>query len=482
MHRVLETLRAAMNWGMAQTPPLFNRSPFHRFGVRLNKKAETARDRRLTRDEEKRLLDAALQQMNRPEHQNVGSLLHDRIIGALELCCRRGEMLMIQNKRVNWDTCQIGIPGATAKDKENRRIPFNPKGRLAAILKRRSELGPDALRVRQRQREPPAEHPDRLGNPEATRERRRTEARKGGSAMESGTARTDRSPLARPAARRRVPLARGRRRHPHHSADARTRQHPANAALLERDRRGNAERTGGELEERRPTASPGVGKLIGLVWFPNCPRFVPGNWKFWLRGRDLNPRPLGYEPNELPDCSTPRQEETILPPQSVSINRLDEKLTAGERRRAFLSAPSRPPRPSTVDCDPAVILMRSLRAAAAAAICGLIVIGSTAPGAEQQPAPAEPLRSPSPLRISVELVQLDAIVTDENGATSPTSRPPTSKCSRTIARRRSPRSSTSPPVPLLACTPERARSRWGPPSHRRGATRCDARWRSSSTI
>jgi hypothetical protein len=29
--------------------------------------------------------------------------------------------------------------------------------------------------------------------------------------------------------------------------------------------------------------------------------------KDWLRGRDLNPRPLGYEPNELPDCSTPRQ-------------------------------------------------------------------------------------------------------------------------------------------------------------------------------
>jgi hypothetical protein len=28
----------------------------------------------------------------------------------------------------------------------------------------------------------------------------------------------------------------------------------------------------------------------------------------WLRGRDLNPRPLGYDPNELPDCSTPRQQ------------------------------------------------------------------------------------------------------------------------------------------------------------------------------
>ena len=67
VHRVLETLRAAMNWGMAQTPPLFSRSPFHRFGVRLNKKAETARDRRLTRDEQKRLLDTALHEMNTPE-------------------------------------------------------------------------------------------------------------------------------------------------------------------------------------------------------------------------------------------------------------------------------------------------------------------------------------------------------------------------------------------------------------------------------
>jgi hypothetical protein len=157
-----------MNWGMAQTPPLFNRSPFHRFGVRLNKKAETARDRRLTRDEERRLLDTALQKMNTGEHQFVGALLHDRIIGALELCCRRGEMLMIQNKRVNWETCQIGIPGATVKDKENRRIPFNPNGRGGDS---RTACGARAGRVRVRQCHwsAPAEHPDRLGNSEATR-------------------------------------------------------------------------------------------------------------------------------------------------------------------------------------------------------------------------------------------------------------------------------------------------------------------------
>jgi hypothetical protein len=61
MHRSLETLRAAMNWGMAQTPPLFKKSPFHRFGVRLNKKAETMRDRRqMLRQEAMKRTDSAL--------------------------------------------------------------------------------------------------------------------------------------------------------------------------------------------------------------------------------------------------------------------------------------------------------------------------------------------------------------------------------------------------------------------------------------
>src|SRR6267143_2941246 len=45
----------------------------------------------------------------------------------------------------------------------------------------------------------------------------------------------------------------------------------------------------------------------------DCQPFVSRQLKRWLRGRDLNPRPLGYEPNELPDCSTPRQGQTKRP-------------------------------------------------------------------------------------------------------------------------------------------------------------------------
>src|SRR5690606_28251211 len=37
------------------------------------------------------------------------------------------------------------------------------------------------------------------------------------------------------------------------------------------------------------------------------PGRCPGPSLTWWRGWDLNPRPSGYEPDELPDCSTPRR-------------------------------------------------------------------------------------------------------------------------------------------------------------------------------
>ena len=46
---------------------------------------------------------------------------------------------------------------------------------------------------------------------------------------------------------------------------------------------------------------------------PKAPRLCRGDglrmnddFEIWLRGLDLNQRPSGYEPDELPGCSTPR--------------------------------------------------------------------------------------------------------------------------------------------------------------------------------
>src|SRR5438874_13806455 len=56
----------------------------------------------------------------------------------------------------------------------------------------------------------------------------------------------------------------------------------------------------------------------------------------WLRGVDLNHRPLGYEPNELPDCSTPRFDDSN--PSRVASNLAVDKSFAeshkGSRRSA----------------------------------------------------------------------------------------------------------------------------------------------------
>ncbi len=58
----------------------------------------------------------------------------------------------------------------------------------------------------------------------------------------------------------------------------------------------------------------------------------------WWRGEDLNLRPSGYEPDELPDCSTPRRRRAVYTPGAV--------VGHGGRRTITRPARHRPCRPT----------------------------------------------------------------------------------------------------------------------------------------
>jgi integrase len=73
----------------------------------------------------------------------TGDEMRDRIIGALDTGCRRGEMLKIQNKQVDWRHRWIRILKEHSKTEVARVIPFEAGSRLEKLLRRRAFLGPD---------------------------------------------------------------------------------------------------------------------------------------------------------------------------------------------------------------------------------------------------------------------------------------------------------------------------------------------------
>ena len=73
-------------------------------------------------------------------------------------------------------------------------------------------------------------------------------------------------------------------------------------------------------------------------------RRAPGsleNRGLWWRGRDLNPRPPGYEPGELPNCSTPRRPvQSTQAPRSGQGERACGHSHAHSARRSRIAGPN----------------------------------------------------------------------------------------------------------------------------------------------
>ncbi len=129
-NRAIARLRHLFNWAVRKG--YVAETPFRRGGVAVisfNTRAETPRERRLTADEEQRLLEhAATQRMK------------DLIIAALETGCRRGELLSMQFSQVHWKQDVIILPAEKTKTRRARSIPITKQ--LREVLERRQK-GPD---------------------------------------------------------------------------------------------------------------------------------------------------------------------------------------------------------------------------------------------------------------------------------------------------------------------------------------------------
>ena len=144
INRYLAQLKHMINWAIGRE--LMVKNPFfHKTrnptGIRLLK-GEGKRRRRVYLPEEKTLLDAC-DVMNTGAHDYVGAVMKGRIMAAIDLGLRRGEMLTITNHDINWKGRPVPvltIQWGNAKSRKEREIPLT-SARVLRFLKSRRLVG-----------------------------------------------------------------------------------------------------------------------------------------------------------------------------------------------------------------------------------------------------------------------------------------------------------------------------------------------------
>jgi integrase len=129
-NRLLARLRHMFNWAILRD--LTDRTPFRKNGVntiKLVRRAEAARTRRLGPGEEERLLAAA-----NPKMRAI-------LIAALETGCRIGELLSLQFKQINEERNVIILPAEKTKAGAARVVPMTALLRQVIASRRLDAAG-----------------------------------------------------------------------------------------------------------------------------------------------------------------------------------------------------------------------------------------------------------------------------------------------------------------------------------------------------
>jgi integrase len=121
VNRTIELMRHMMNWAVGRE--YMDRTPFRRGTETLIRRLreDNQRSRRISDDEEARLLEAA------------PPLLRSMIVAALDTGTRQGEMLALRFGNIDWKRGLIVLQGETTKNRKTRTVPI-ATARLRAVL------------------------------------------------------------------------------------------------------------------------------------------------------------------------------------------------------------------------------------------------------------------------------------------------------------------------------------------------------------